>query len=49
MGKSKNDLIKNMLVAVAAGFAVGIACLFIKQAVTGSSAEKIWEVVEALL
>lgn len=50
MGKSKNNsLVKNMLIAVAAGFIIGIACLLIKQAVAGSSAEKIWGVVDALL
>lgn len=39
MGKSKNNsLVKNMLIAVALGFIIGIACLFIKQAAAGSSA-----------
>lgn len=50
MGKGKNNsLVKNMLIAVVAGFAVGICCLLIKQAVAGSDAEKIWNVVDALL
>lgn len=48
--KNKNNsLVKNMLIAVVAGFAVGIACLLIKQAVAGSEAEKIWGIVDALL
>lgn len=38
-----------MLIAVVAGFAVGIAWLLIKQAVAGSDAEKVWGVVDALL
>jgi len=50
MGKSKNNsLVKNMLIAVAAGFIIGIACLLIKQAVAGTGAEKVWGIVDALL
>lgn len=52
MGSSKekkNSLVRNMLIAVAAGFVVGIACLLMKQAMIGTSAERIWNVVDALL
>lgn len=47
--KKKNNLVKEMFIAVIAGFVVGFICLFIKQSVTGTSAEGVWGVVEALL
>ncbi len=47
--EKKNSLVRNMMIAVAAGFAVGIACLLIKQQVVGTGAEKVWNVVDALL
>ena len=47
--QKKSSLVRNMLIAVAAGFAVGIACLLIKQAITGTGAEKVWDIVNALL
>jgi len=45
----KNSLVRRMLISVAAGFIVGIACLLIKQAVMGTSGESIWNIVDALL
>lgn len=47
--KKKKNLVKEMFIAVIAGFIVGFICLFIKQGVTGTSAEGVWGVVEALL
>lgn len=48
--KGKNtSLVRNMLIAVAAGFAVGIGCLLLKQAIAGTGAEKAWNIIDALL
>ncbi len=47
--ENKNSLVKNMMIAVVAGFVVGIACLLIKQQVTGTSGEKVWNIVDAIL
>ena len=47
--EKKNSLVKNMMIAVVAGFVVGIACLLIKQRVAGTGAEKVWTAVDALL
>ena len=52
MGKvkeSKNKLVRNMMIAVAAGFIVGIGCLLIKQQLIGTGAEKAWKIVDAIL
>jgi len=47
--EKKSNLVRNMLIAVAAGFAVGIACLLIKQAMVGTDSEPVWNFVDALL
>lgn len=47
--KGKNSLVRNMLIAVAAGFAVGVGCLLLKQAIAGTGAEKAWNIIDALL
>lgn len=41
--KQKMSIIKKMLIAVVAGFAVGILCLFIK----GQINADVWDVVDA--
>ncbi len=45
----KSNLVRNMLIAVAAGFIVGIGCLLAKQAIMGTSAEPVWKFIDALL
>lgn len=42
--KQKMSIIKKMLIAVVAGFAVGILCLFIK----GQISSEVWGVVDAI-
>ena len=42
--KQKMSIIKKMLIAVVAGFAVGILCLFIK----GQISSNVWDVVDAI-
>ena len=42
--KQKMSIIKKMLIAVVAGFAVGILCLFIK----GQINADVWDVVDAI-
>ena len=42
--KQKMSIIKKMLIAVVAGFAVGILCLFIK----GQISSDVWDVVDAI-
>ncbi len=47
--KQKSSIVKKMLIAVAAGFGVGIICLLIKAQLVGTDAEGIWKVVDAIL
>lgn len=46
--KQKSSIVKKMLIAVAAGFGVGIICLLIKAQLVGTDAEGIWKVVDAI-
>lgn len=46
--KQKSSIVKKMLIAVAAGFGVGIICLLIKAQLVGTDAEDIWKVVDAI-
>ncbi|MCD8018058.1 MAG: dicarboxylate/amino acid:cation symporter [Clostridiales bacterium] len=45
--KQKN-LVKEMFIAVIAGFIVGFICMFIKSSVSGTSMEGVWSIVEAI-
>lgn len=47
--EGKNNLVRNMMIAVAAGFVVGIGCLLIKQQLIGTGGEKVWKAVDAIL
>lgn len=46
--KQKSSIVKKMLIAVAAGFGVGIICLLIKAQLVGTDNEGIWKVVDAI-
>ena len=46
--KQKSSIVKKMLIAVAAGFGVGIICLLIKAQLVGTENEGIWKVVDAI-
>lgn len=46
--KQKSSIVKKMLIAVAAGFGVGIICLLIKAQLVGTDAEGVWKVVDAI-
>ena len=46
--KQKSSIVKKMLIAVAAGFGVGIICLLIKAQVVGRDDEGVWKVVDAI-
>lgn len=46
--KQKSSIVKKMMIAVAAGFGVGIICLLIKAQLVGTDAEGIWKVVDAI-
>lgn len=48
-GQPQSSLVKNMFIAVAAGFVVGFLCMFLKQAAAGTSAEPLWRFVDAVL
>lgn len=47
--KQKSSIVKKMLIAVAAGFGVGIICLLIKAQLMGTDNEGVWKVVDAIL
>ena len=47
--KQKSSIVKKMLIAVAAGFGVGIICLLIKAQLVGTENEGIWKVVDAII
>lgn len=46
--KQKSSIVKKMLIAVAAGFGVGIICLLIKAQLMGTDNEGVWKVVDAI-
>ena len=46
--KQKSSIVKKMMIAVAAGFGVGIICLLIKAQLVGTDAEGGWKVVDAI-
>lgn len=46
--KQKSSIVKKMMIAVAAGFGVGIICLLIKAQLVGTENEGIWKVVDAI-
>ena len=46
--KQKSSIVKKMMIAVAAGFGVGIICLLIKAHLVGTENEGIWKVVDAI-
>jgi Na+/H+-dicarboxylate symporter len=46
--KQKSSIVKKMMIAVAAGFGVGIICLLIKSQLVGTDAEGVWKVVDAI-
>lgn len=46
--KQKSSIVKKMMIAVAAGFGVGIICLLIKAQLVGTDAEGVWKVVDAI-
>lgn len=46
--KPKSSIVKKMLIAVAAGFGVGIICLLIKAQLMGTDNEGVWKVVDAI-
>ena len=46
--KQKSSIVKKMLIAVAAGFGVGIICLLIKAQLVVTDAEGVWKVVDAI-
>lgn len=46
--KQKSSIVKKMMIAVAAGFGVGIICLLIKAQLVGTENEGVWKVVDAI-
>lgn len=46
--KQKSSIVKKMLIAVAAGFGVGVICLLIKAQLMGTDNEGVWKVVDAI-
>ena len=45
----KASIVKKMIIAVAAGFAVGFLCLFLKSRLQGTGGEGVWNVIDAIL
>lgn len=45
----ENPLVRNMMIAVAMGFMVGITCILIRQKLEGTEGEKFWHFVDAVL
>lgn len=46
--EKKLSIVKKMMIAVVAGFAVGFLCLFLKSQMIGTDNEGIWNVVDAI-
>ena len=46
--KKKSSIVKKMIISVAAGFAVGFLCLFVKSMLMGTDGEGVWKVVDAI-
>ena len=46
--KKKSSIVKKMIISVAAGFAVGFLCLFLKSMLMGTDGEGVWKVVDAI-
>ena len=45
---NKSSIVKKMIIAVAAGFAVGFLCLLLKSQLKGTSGEGVWNVIDAI-
>ena len=46
--KKKSSIVRKMIIAVAAGFAVGFVCLLAKSQLMGTDAEGVWKVIDAI-
>lgn len=46
--ENKQSIVKKMMIAVVAGFAVGFLCLFLKSKLVGTDSEGIWNVIDAI-
>ena len=46
--EKKSSIVKKMLIAVIAGFALGFLCLFLKSQLTGTSGEGVWEYIDKI-
>ena len=46
--KKKSSIVKKMIISVAAGFAVGFLCLFLKSMLMGTDGEGVWNVIDAI-
>lgn len=47
--KKESSIVKKMLIAVAGGFIVGFACLFLREFLNGNGGSGVWKVIDALL
>ena len=47
--KKESSIVKKMLLAVAGGFIVGFACLFLREFLNGNGGSGVWKVIDALL
>ena len=46
--EKKSSIVKKMIIAVIAGFALGFLCLFLKSQLTGTSGEGVWEYIDKI-
>lgn len=46
--KKKSSIVKKMMIAVVAGFALGFLCLLVKSWLTGTEGEAVWNVIDAI-
>ena len=47
--KKEASIVKKMMLAVAGGFIVGFACLFLREYLNGNGGSGVWNVIEAIL
>lgn len=48
-GWKNGSIVRRMIIAVVAGFVVGALCLLLREGLSGSGGEKIWDVIDAIL
>lgn len=46
--KKETSIVRKMIMAVAGGFIVGFACLFLREFLNGNGSEGVWNIVDAL-